>query len=78
MKTLAQIQRTLQTSRDTQSRMQGQLDAAMETMQREFGVKTKAAATKLQSELDAAATDARAAADDALEAFAAEFPEIAT
>ncbi len=77
MKTLAQIQRTLQASRDTQSRMQGQLDASLQTMQTEFGVKTKLTATKLQAELDKAAVDTRAAADDALAAFASEFPEIA-
>ena len=77
MKSLAQIQRTLQTSRDNQSRMQGQLDASLQTMQTEFGVKTKPAAIKLQATLDTDAVDTRAAADDALTAFAEEFPEIA-
>ena len=77
MKTLAQIQKAVQEARSKHDQAQGALKVAKEAMREKYGVTTKPEADAKRDELQADADAKRAAFDEALAAFAEEFPELA-
>jgi len=72
-KTFTALKRKVDNARSERDRAEGQLDAAMQRLEDEFGCKSLPAAKKKLATLEREATDAEAAYEEAVAAFKEEW-----